>query len=322
MKKITLLVAAIAILLTSCNGGMRYRKASGKTWGTFYHIIYKADCNLDDSIEAVMAAIDKSLSPFKEGSVIDSINKGQSDDVDLMFTTVFNRSKDINRVSGGLFDPTIAPLVNLWGFGYKDGDKQPDDVAITRALTLVGIDSCSIVDGKIVKKSPGTEFNFSAIAKGYGCDCVAAMLKRNGCIDYLVEIGGEIALSGYNPKGEKWHVQVDAPVDGLVHKRAALIQLTDCGVASSGNYRNYRDTGEGRVGHTISPKTGRPYATSLLGVTIIAPDCMTADGLATACMAMTLEEASKMIDGLPRVNALFITEGDEMITTSGFPTLE
>lgn len=322
MKKLTFLIEVTAILFTSCSGGPRYRKASGKTWGTFYHITYKADRDLDDSIKAVMEAVDMSLSPFREGSVIDRINKGQSDDVDLMFTTVFNRSKDINRVSGGLFDPTVAPLVNLWGFGYKDGDKEPDDEAIAQALTLVGIESCSIVDGKIVKKNKGTEFNFSAIAKGYGCDCVAAMLRRNGCIDYLVEIGGEIALSGYNRHGEKWHVQVDAPVEGLVHKRAAVIHLTDCGVASSGNYRNYRETGEGRVGHTISPKTGRPYATSLLGVTIIAPDCMTADGLATACMAMNLEDATKMIDSLPRVNALFITEGDKMITTSGFPTLE
>lgn len=322
MKKFSFLIAAVAVIFTSCGGGMRYRKASGKTWGTFYNITYKADRDLDDSIRAVMEAIDMSLSPFREGSVIDLINKGKSDDVDVMFTTVFNRSKDVNRVSGGLFDPTVAPLVNLWGFGYKEGDKEPAPGDIAHALSLVGIDSCSIIDGKIVRKAKGTEFNFSAIAKGYGCDCVAAMLRRNGCIDYLVEIGGEIALSGYNSRGEPWHIQVDAPVEGLVHKRAALVQLTDCAVASSGNYRNYRKTGEGRIGHTISPRTGRPYATSLLGVTVIAPDCMTADALATACMAMTLEDAEGMIDRLPRVNALFITEGDRMITTSGFPAIE
>lgn len=324
------LIASLSTLFGACTKPAEYRYCDGATWGTTYHITYAATDNLDDSIIAVMKSVEMSLSPFADSSVISRVNRGESLDIDSMVAKVFRASQQVNRLSDGAFDPTVAPLVNLWGFGYKNGTGDPAKAQIDSALALVGIMECGIADGKIVKKNAATEFNFSAITKGYGCDLIGEMLRRNGCDNFMVEIGGEMALAGVNAHGEKWHVQIDAPVastDSVVHQQMSVVSISDCGVATSGNYRNFRDTSRGRVGHTISPTDGLPVATSTLSVTVIAPDCMNADALATACMAMPLEKAKAMIEGIDRTEAMFIVvhpEADDSlltVTTSRFPTL-
>ena len=159
---------------------------------------------------------------------------------------------------------------------------------------------------------------------------VGEMLSRNGVENYMVEIGGEIALKGRNPKGKPWRIQVDAPIadnTGAVSERMAVVEITDCGVATSGNYRNYRDyDGQGRVGHTIDPRTGYPVATTTLSATVIAPTCIEADALATACMALPLERAMAMIEEWPGASALLVDTDDSgelrMHTTAGFPELK
>lgn len=317
------------VLLSSCTSSEQYRTLSGTTWGTIYNITYRSDRDLSDSIRAVMEQVDCSLSPFNEASTISRINRGETAQADSMFAAVFQCAQQVAALSGGRFDPTVAPLVNLWGFGYKKGTTDaPTDSAINAVLSTVGIADCSLdrATGRVTKKCEATEFDFSAIAKGYGCDAVAAMLRRNGVTDYMVEIGGEIVLSGVNSHGEEWRIQVDAPIessDSIVSQGAMVMSLSDCGVASSGNYRNYRDTSQGRVGHTISPLTGRPVGGELLAVTIIAPDAMMADALATACMAMPMSEGRAMIDTLEGVEALFITTdaaGEYVLTTTAaFP---
>lgn len=185
--------------------------------------------------------------------------------------------------------------------------------------------------GRVVKKSPSTEFNFSAITKGYGCDLIGEMFRRNGCEDYLVEIGGEIALSGRNPRGEPWRIMVDAPLDNdtaIVHERMALMQLSEGGVATSGNYRNYKESAaEGKVWHTISTVTGRPAHTDLLSATVVAPSAMLADAYATACMAMSADSACAMIERVVGVEALLVTRSlsDSTFvikTTAGFPEIQ
>lgn len=298
------LLLALLAVLCACQGGgqAEYRKAEGMAWGTTYHIIYKSASDLGDTIAAEIARIDSTLSPFCKGSIISRVNAGDtSARADRGLADVFALSQRVCRISGGAFDPTVAPLINLWGFGYAEGAADvPDSAAIDSALRSVGILDCSIdADGRVIKKSPATEFNFSAVAKGYGVDRVAEALRRCGCSDYMVEIGGEIALRGRNSRGEDWHIQVDAPESGpngeIVHSRMAMLALTDCCIATSGNYRNYRQTSAGAVGHTISPSTGRPVATSTLSATIIAPDCALADALATASMAMPADQAANML---------------------------
>lgn len=308
-------IVALTVILTvlsSCNSKRQYRAMDGVVWHTTYRITYNASTDLSAGVLAAMDSVEMSLSPFQTASLISAINRNEGDSVDQHIAYIFANSKRVNQLSGGAFDPTVAPLVNLWGFGYEKPIGEPTQAQIDSCLALVGIADCQISDGRMIKKHRGTQFNFSAITKGYGCDRAAEALRRNGCSDYMVEIGGEIAVSGNSPHGGKWNVMVDAPVEGdtLSGHGVTVIHVSNCGIATSGNYRNYRDTSSGRVGHTISPVTGRPIHSEILSATVIAPTTMEADALATASMAMPREQAMAMIDGLGQgYAAMFVLHG-------------
>ena len=273
-----------------------------------------------------MKRVEKSLSPFDKGSVISLINRNESDHCDSLVSVVTEASRHVWAISGGKFDPTVAPAVNLWGFGYEDTDGEPSSEAIDSVRAIVGMDRCYVADGRMIKKSASTQFNFSAITKGLGCDEVAAMMKRNGVDDYMVEIGGEICVGGHNPAREKWHIMIDTPSDSTIapgRRGLTTIGLTDCG-----NYRNYRDTSNGRIGHTIDPMTCRPVKSATLSATVIARDAMTADALATACMAMTAKAAMEMIEHEEGAEAMIVTASHEspgsmdIVCSKGFPRWE
>lgn len=315
----------LLLLLASCGGAKSYRSAEGCVWNTTYHITYRADRDLRDSVTAVFRQVERSLSPFAEGSLISRINAGEDVAADSLIRRVFIASREVNRRSHGMFDPTVAPLINLWGFGYRQTGIEPTREAIDSMLAMVGIDSCRLDAGsRIVRKHPATEFNFSAITKGYGCDLVGEMLKRNGATDFMVEIGGEIVVAGRSPRGTDWRIMVDAPVDcdtAVVHEALTVISVTGCGIATSGNYRNYRETPDGKVWHTVSPVTGRPAVTDMLSGTVIAENAAVADAYATACMALGSRDAIGMIESLDGVEALLVTR-DTVLVSSGFPPLE
>lgn len=326
-----LYILSLLALLTGCTLSPRssYRQAEGAAWGTFYHITYNSPTDLSDSIVAVIHDIDMSLSPFQKDSRISRINRGEDMTTDSLLAGVFTLSQHVNALSGGAFDPTLAPLINLWGFGYKEvsDSDSPSPLQIDSCLQWVGIADCHIgPDGLIVKKHPKTEFNFSAIAKGYGVDKVAEMLRRNGCMDYMVEIGGEIALSGVSPRGGDWVIQVDAPVydaAGMIHDELVCLSLTGRGIATSGDYRNFRDTSNGRVSHTINAVTGRPVATGTVSATVVAESTALADALATAIMAMPADSAIAMMEKVGSAEALIVIGHDSLKTryTSGFDRL-
>lgn len=329
MKPTIIFILAIS-LLASCSQSEIYRKCHGMTWNTTYNITYKSSLNLDDSIQSVMRQVDLSLSPFNPSSIISLINRGDDIAIDSLITRVFIESQRVNTISDGLFDPTVSPIINLWGFGYNDSINTPTRAQLDSVLQFVGIDQCYISDGHIIKKHSSTEFNFSSITKGYGCDLIADMLKRNGCHNFLIEIGGEISACGTSPRNGNWRVMIDAPnlsTDTIVHERLAVIDLkSPCGMATSGNYRNYRIIDNQHIGHTMSPKTGLPINSKILSATIIAPSAMTADALATACMAMPIDKALKMIEQESNVSALFVindsTGNWELLKTSGFPIIQ
>ena len=199
-----------------------------------------------------------------------------------------------------------------------------EPVVVDSMMSRVGISECRIgPDGVIEKKHPRTEFNFSAITKGYGCDAVGEMLRRNGCEDFLVEIGGEICLSGESPRGGAWNVMIDAPVDNadaVVHSEMMTLSLTGCGIATSGNYRNYRMTDRGKTSHTISPVTGMPVTlapadTLVLSATVVAPSAMEADALATACMLLppSLSRGMMRAAGASRLILAVSTPADSLL---------
>lgn len=304
-----------SLFIYGCSGNVNYRQNNGVVWNTTYNVIYSSNVDLGDTVRAAMRKVELSLSPFNKESVISRINRNETEKVDSFITIVFNASKEINRQSEGAFDPTLAPLINLYGFGYKSGSTiVPTKTQTDSVLELVGIDQCAINNGVMSKKHPETEFNFSAITKGFGVDEVARALERNGVENYLVEIGGEVRVAGKNPDGKLWRVQIDAPNEnnsGISHNQLTVEELTDISVATSGNYRNFKKTGKGKIGHTISPKTGQPVAGKYLSVTVYAPECMVADGWATAIMA------GAPIENLPEgIRVLTVEQsGDSLLIT-------
>lgn len=277
----------------------KWFQQSGVVWNTEYNIKYWGNADLSDSILAVFRRVELSVSPFNKESLVTALNENRTDSVDELLKKVYLRSVEINRESQGAFDPTVSPLINAWGFGYKT-EQLPDAAAIDSIMQFVGIGKTRLKDGRMVKDDSRITFNFSAIAKGMGSDEVGRMLERNGVDNYLVEIGGEIVMKGKNPQGEKWHVSVDKPVvsnDTVVHESAEVIAVSGCGIATSGNYRNYKVDAEGRrYAHTISPATGRPVQSDVLSATVVAPDCMSADAYATAFMVMGSELSKKLIE--------------------------
>ncbi len=322
MKKILLPILFSILLVAGIISCRRdtYHTMEGGVWNTTYRIIYKSPRSLDDSVIAVMRHVELSLSPFNDSSIISRINRNDPVIADSLVVRVFGASKEINRRSSGAFDPTVAPLVNAWGFGYKNGTGDPSARVIDSLLAFVGIDSCFIKDGMVVKKHPSTEFNFSAITKGFGCDMVAEMFRRNGVTDYLVEIGGEIALSGVNSRGDEWRIMVDMPDTAALHSELTVITPGSGGVATSGNYRNFRVTDSGTVWHTINPVTGRPAPAHILSATVLAPDVMIADAVATSCMAMNPDSAMTMVEDFPGVEVLLVMPDNSLRYSSGFPS--
>ena len=190
----------------------------------------------------------------------------------------------------------------------------PTDSQIDSMLQFVGITKTRLDGNRLIKQDQRTSFNFSAIAKGYGCDEIGRMLERNGVTDYLVEVGGEIVARGNNPQGEKWHVSIDKPIisDGEIHHESAeIITITNRAIATSGNYRNYKTDSLGnRYAHIISPDNGRPAKSDILSATVIAPDCMTADAYATTLMVLGFEKSKQLLARHPELAAMLITSAN------------
>lgn len=319
----TALISALFLSIASCSGN-KYHEYSGAVWGTMFHITYSAPRNLDDSILAEMGRIDQTLSMFNPISEISAVNSGKCFRVGPYIADVFKISSQVSNLSGGAFDPTVGPLVDLWGFGpgehRLDTIVPPEAEKIDSALTLVGISACYLTpDGAIVKKHPLTQFDFSAVAKGYGVDRVADVLRRNGAENFMVEIGGEVSLQGLNPRGKPWHIRIEAPAERPDLSASLAIRAfgpEPTAIASSGNYRNFRTDSLGhRYGHTISPLTGRPAESDVRASTVITKgDCALADALATAAMAMPSDAAADMLRRAGAAAILVVAHADSLKT--------
>lgn len=287
----------ILVSFLGCSNNNNFVHTEGMIWNTIYHITYSGPETLIDSIHPVLNSIEKSLSVFDKNSLVSKLNDSNQIKVDSHFQKVYDKAKEINQLSDGRFDPTLSPLIDAWGFGV--GHKvSKDTLKIDSILEFVGINKTQRIEDIIIKEDKRTRFNFSAIAKGYGCDAVGQMFKRNGVNNYMVEIGGEISLSGHSPSGNNWKIAVDAPIENNNpgDESALILSLSDVGIATSGNYRNFRIEGNKKYAHTISPRTGKPFEGEILSATIIAPSCMEADAIATACMASTFSEAKDLIN--------------------------
>ena len=265
-----------------------YITNSGKIFGTFYNITYSSETDLHQEIKNTLMQVDNSLSPFNKQSIISAVNNNTATQIDDMFTHVFSLAQDVSAKTEGAFDITVAPLVNAWGFGFKKGIT-PDSLTIDSLRQFVGYNTVALTDGKITKQHPQTMLDCSAIAKGYGCDAVAATLEAHGIKNYMVEIGGEVVTKGKNGKGGVWTIGISKPTDNPTTSNNELheiIGISGKSMATSGNYRNFREENGRKIAHTIDPRTGYPVQHSLLSATVIADDCATADAYATSFMVM------------------------------------
>ncbi len=298
----------LCLFFVSCREHQEYYLSQGEIFHTSYHIKYEYKEPLGKSIQAVLDSFDLSLNPFNNKSVIYRVNNNQEVEVDNYFMAVFNKSKEVSEASGGAFDITCAPFVNLWGFGFSRSDTVTPEM-IDSVKAFVGYRKVRLEGRHVVKDDPRLILNASAIAKGYSCDVVAGLLDSHGIQNYMVEIGGEIRAKGHNPRGECWRIEITKPDDdrtGLKKERLEVLELCDRSLATSGNYRNFYIKNGKKYAHTIDPHTGYPAEQNLLSATVIANDCMTADAYATAFMTMGLEEARKLADSLPDMDYLFI----------------
>lgn len=287
-------VVALVVALCVRRPAKRYMQASGVVWTTEYHITYEASLDMQDSIGRVLAMVDSSASVFNAQSVVSRLNNNEITATDSLFERLYAKSVEVNRASDGAYDPTVMPLVNAWGFGYKHG-QLPTKAQIDSLLQFVGLGKSSIKNHQLVKQDGRLQFDFSSIAKGMACDEVGRMLERNGAENWIVEIGGEVACRGVNAQGQPWAVSVDMPQPDS-HEGVVALTLKQGGVATSGNYRRFKEVDGKKVSHIVNPHTGYSEHSPLLSVTIVAPDCMTADAWATACMVMGPERCKQQFE--------------------------
>ena len=315
---IALLAAAVIVCALLYRQSMTSTKTSmfndeGTIFGTIYHAKYLYDKDLKSELEAELQKVDASLSMFNPKSTISRINRGETDEADEMLADVLQLSFTINKATNGAFDPTVAPLVNAWGFGFKSG-QMPDCTQVDSLLALVGLSHIHLQDGRLTKDNPLSILDFSAIAKGYGVDRAAQVLRNHGIKDFMVEIGGEVVTEGVNEKGEAWRIGINKPDDDSTSTNTELqdiISLSGKAIATSGNYRNFYISDGRKIAHTINPKTGYPAQQDILSSTVLAPTCAEADAFATAFMVLGMEEAKQVLKSQPQLEAYFICSDEQ-----------
>ena len=301
------------VIIVSRQQSTPYQHDRGMVFGTVYHITYQSSKSLQKDIEAELAKVDASLSPFNERSIITAVNENRDTVVNKMFSDVFALAMKISDSTNGAFDITVAPLVNAWGFGFKGG-AMPSRHQVDSLKALVGYHKVSLTNGRVSKTDPRIMLDCSSIAKGYGCDVVAKFLSAKGIDNYMVEIGGEIVTRGISEKRLPWKIGVTKPTDDSLNVNQeiqTIINVTDKAMATSGNYRNFYYKNGRKYAHTIDPSTGYPVQHNILSSTVIADDCATADAYATAFIVMGLDKAKTILSRHPELMAYFILASDD-----------
>ena len=289
-----------------------FRTNEGMVFGTIYKITYQHDDDLQEDIKQALMEVDNSLSPYNPNSIITRINHNEDTTLNAHFTHVYSLAQQISAETEGAFDITVAPLVNAWGFGFKHSiDIAPNVIDSLRQF--VGYQKTRMEGGKIVKDDERLMLDCSAIAKGYGVDVVARTLDQKGVKHYMVDIGGEVVLKGKSPRMKDWRIGINKPIEDSLsvnQELQTILEISDIGMATSGNYRKFYYKDGKRYAHTIDPRLGTPVQHNILSATVLAKDCTTADAYATAFMVMGLEKALDFCQKHPELNAYFICDGE------------
>jgi FAD:protein FMN transferase len=306
----------------ACQPNLTYRQIDGNTMGTYFKVTYRGSIPehiLIFQLDSILYELNMEVSTYIDSSLISVFNQSQNGIwLDTLkyhfFWENYKIAKQIHEQSNGAFDPTIMPLVNYWGFGFQGRNTlfNPDSSHIDSLLKLIGMQHIQITheskDSLFLSKSqPGIQLDFSAVAKGYGVDVLGLWLENSGIQDYLIDIGGEMRAKGNNPNGQLWTIGISEPLENSPYHRVySSIMLTNKGLATSGNYRNFYEVDGQKYSHTIHPATGYPERKNLLSATVVAPECAIADAWATSFMVMGLELSIEMAKKNPDIEAYFI----------------
>jgi FAD:protein FMN transferase len=295
-------------------------RISGKTMGSGYNITYIDSLASDykPQIEQLLQTFNQKLSTYDSTSLLSQLNKLPTMRIsakEQYLITCIEIAKKIHKNTDGFFNPAIKPLVNYWGFGYKE--KRPisnaDPKEIDSLLRLTDFDKVELIwsaarDSVTINKTvAGAQLEFNAMAPGYAADLIAELLESKNVHNYLIEVGGEILAKGALANGKFWRVGINTPTEGAAYDDfQAVVELRDIALATSGNYRSFYEAGGKKYVHTINPKTGYTEQNTLLSASVFAPTCAEADAFATACMAMGIDKAVTMLEKQPTISAYFI----------------
>lgn len=339
-KQVIQIILGFAVVLVLALGGMvRSRSVThpshwGETMGTGYSIklagtVKKSDLNtLHEEMEAVLTEVNRQMSTWDPESEISRFNHSTSTapfSCSPALAEVVQQSLTLSASTGGAFDPTLQPLLNLWGFGSEGNERHvPSEEELAVARRLTGWRKIK-TDGRsfLMKSEPGLSLALGAIAKGYGVDRLAGLLEKADCENWFVEIGGEVAVHGMNPDGVPWRIGIQFPsTNPMDNQLQGILHLSDGAVATSGDYRNYIEEEGVIYSHILDPRTGLALRSDVASVTVVAPHCMDADGAATALFVLGADEGLRWVEEQPGLEALFLLrgEGNEIIEkfSSGF----
>jgi len=325
-KRLPLLLL-IMFISVSCKQELTNTKLNGPIFGTFYDVTYASNNNENHqkSLDSIFAVINQSMSNYQSDSDIAKVNRHELDRVDAHFVEVFKTAKIIYNETNGVFDPTIGKLVNAWNFGSELNKTKLDSLKIDSLMQFVGFEKIVLKDNTLYKTDPKPYIDFNAIAKGYAVDVVAAFLDSKNSTDYLVNIGGELRTKGINiNKQSEWTVGIENPNFDGSQSYDKVFELKDKSMATSGTYRKFKlDANGNRYAHIINTKTGYPSKTNILSVSVIADECMLADGYATAFQAMGVENVKQFLTKHPELKAYIIFENKnkefEILEFNNFP---
>lgn len=320
-RRLSLLLIVCGGALAACSHDADYQRLTGATMGTYYSIVAKCASgvsaeDLQVRIDDELAAVNSAMSTYDPDSVLSHFNNGPVGEWQLVsedLITVVSASREMSELSGGAFDVTVGPLVNAWGFGPNTPvDHEPSAQTVHKLMQSVGFEKLQIREHPAaLRKSATIYVDLSAIAKGHGVDRVAELLHQADCASYLVDIGGEVAVSGTNPRGGSWTIGVEVPLSGSQGEVQRVLRLSDQSVATSGDYRNFRTVGDQRLSHTIDPRTGRPVAHGLASVTVVHPSAMWADGLATAISVLGPDDGLELARSIDLPVLMIIRANEE-----------
>lgn len=310
MRKIfcLLLVCGCGLFLSCRRNVAEVNEIQGFTMGTYYRVLYcgTEDGALPHEVDSLLKYWNAVVSVFDTTSCISRLNRGENVTLDENFITLFKESQRISLLTSGAFDPTVAPLIDLYGFA-RNAARDVSPALRDSVLQFVGYEKVTLQNGCLNKTDNRILLDFNAIAKGYAVDMLADWLQKKGLSNCLVDIGGEVVTCG-SKQGTPWRVGIQVPTQNRSGDIASTydFDLTDAAVATSGNYRNYHEHEGKRVNHIVNPHTGCTENSDLLSVTVLAPRCVTADALATAFMVMGLEKSLRLLKQHPEWAAYFI----------------